>query len=199
MGERIAYWIRTPQVPGSRPGWYGTFYWASDCWPPWQHQVERSLVCVEGRGRISRSGLTQDIKMGSCVFQCDVPHRWIAQRQVGPVSVYCDGVGCRVLCLRHGISVWQHIGQSTTATSRHRRDMTSDKQTNKNCWVNQSRPFQEIILRITLRKKGYSCLRLYFSSNIKRKKIRNRPTRLDNSCVTSVFQYTRIHKLTKLS
>ena len=126
VGERIAYWIRTPQVPGSRPGWYGTFYWASHCWPPWQHQVERSLVCVEGRGRISRSGLTQDIKMGSCVFQCDVPHRWIAQRQVGSVSVYCDGVGCRVLCLRHGISVWQHIGQSTTATSRHRRDMTSD-------------------------------------------------------------------------
>ena len=103
-----------------------------------QHQVERSLVCVEGRGRISRSGLTQDIKMSSCVFQCDVPHQWIAQRQVGPVSVYCDGVGCRVLCLRHGISVWQHIGQSITATSRHRRDMTSDvskrckhKQTNK--------------------------------------------------------------------
>ena len=31
--------------------------------------------------------------MGSCVFQCDVPHQWIAQRQVGPVSVYCDGVG----------------------------------------------------------------------------------------------------------
>ena len=126
VGERIAYWIRTPQVPGSRPGWYCTFYWASDYWPPWQHQVERSLVCVGGRGRISRSGLTQDIKMGSCVFQCDVPHRWIAQRQVGPVSVYCDGVGCRVLCLRHGISVWQHIGQSATATSRHRRDMTSD-------------------------------------------------------------------------
>ena len=69
-------------------------------------------------------GLTQDIKMGSCVFQCDVPHQWRAQRQVGPV--YCDGVGCRVLCLWHGISVWQHIGQSTTATSRHRRDMTSD-------------------------------------------------------------------------
>ena len=78
---------------------------------------------VEGQGRISRSGLTQDIKMGSCVFQCDVPHQWIAQRQVGPVSVYCDGVGCRVLCLRHGIPVWQHIGQSTTAISRHRDDM----------------------------------------------------------------------------
>ena len=71
-------------------------------------------------------GLTQVIKMGSCVFQCDVPHKWIAQRQVGPVSVYCDEVGCRVLCLQHGISVWQHIGQSITATSRHRRDMTSD-------------------------------------------------------------------------
>ena len=26
VGERIAYWIRTPQVPGSRPGWNGTFY-----------------------------------------------------------------------------------------------------------------------------------------------------------------------------
>ena len=60
------------------------------------------------------------------VFQCYVPHQWIAQRQVGPVSVYCDGVGCRVLCLGHGIPVCQHIGQSTTATSRHRRDMTSD-------------------------------------------------------------------------
>ena len=37
--------------------------------------------------------------MGSCVFQCDVPHQWIAQRQVGPMSVYCDEVGCHVLCL----------------------------------------------------------------------------------------------------
>ena len=35
---------------------------------PYQHlEVERSLVCVEGRGRISRSGLTQDIKIGNCV------------------------------------------------------------------------------------------------------------------------------------
>ena len=41
----------------------------------------------------------QHIKMGSCVFHCDVPHQCIAQWQVGPVSVYCDGVGCRVLCL----------------------------------------------------------------------------------------------------
>ena len=28
--------------------------------------------------------------------------------------------------LWHGISVWQHIGQSTTAISRHRRDITLD-------------------------------------------------------------------------
>ena len=85
--------------------------------------IERSLVCVEDRGRISRSCVTQDIKMGSCVFQCDIQHQWIAQQQVGPVSVYCDSVWCHVLGVRHGFPVWQHIGQSTTATSRHRRDM----------------------------------------------------------------------------
>ena len=88
--------------------------------------VERSLVCVEGRGRISRSGFTQDIEMGSRVFQCDVPHQWISQRHIGHASLYCDGVGCRVLCLRHDIPMWQHISQSTTATSRHRRDMASN-------------------------------------------------------------------------
>ena len=83
--------------PVFKTGCYGTFYWASDWLPPYQYQVEHSLVCVEGRGRISRSGLNQDIKMGSCVFQCDVPHQWIAQRQVGPVSIYCDWVRY-VLC-----------------------------------------------------------------------------------------------------
>ena len=88
--------------------------------------LSTELPCVEGGGRISQLGLTQDIKMGSCVFQCDVPHQWIAQRQVGPVSVYYDGVGCCVLCLRHAIPMWQHIGQRTTASSRHYRDMTSD-------------------------------------------------------------------------
>ena len=82
--------------------------------------------CVEGQGRISQLGLTQDIKIGSCVFQCDVTHQWIAQRQVSPVSVYCDRVGSHVLCLQHGIPVWQHIGQSTIAANRHRCNMTSD-------------------------------------------------------------------------
>ena len=38
VGERIVYWIRTPQVPGSMSGWYGTFYWASDWLLPKQHQ-----------------------------------------------------------------------------------------------------------------------------------------------------------------
>ena len=65
--------------------------------------------CVEDRGRISQLGQTQDIKMGSCVFKCNVPYQWLAQQRVGPVSVYC-GVGCNVLCLRHDISLWQHIG-----------------------------------------------------------------------------------------
>ena len=85
----------------------------------------RYCVWKVGEGFPARV-FTQDIKMGSGVFQCDVPHQLIAQRQVGPVSVYCDGVRCRVMCLRHGIPVWQHIGQSTTTTSRHRRDLTSD-------------------------------------------------------------------------
>ena len=79
--------------------------------------------------------------MGSCVFQCDVPHQWIAQRQVGPMFVYCDRVGCHVLYLRHGIPVWQHVSQRTTATSRHCRDMTlkamlnPNKQTTCNCQI----------------------------------------------------------------
>ena len=36
---------------------------------------EAAVVCVEGRGMISRSGLTQDIKMRRCVTQCDIPLR----------------------------------------------------------------------------------------------------------------------------
>ena len=84
-------------------------------------EFERSLAML-CRGRNSRSGLAKDIEIGRCVIQCDVPHQWIAQRQVGS----CDRVGCHVHCLRYGLPVWQHIGQSITATSRHRRDMTSD-------------------------------------------------------------------------
>ena len=123
MGERIAYWIRTPQVSGSGPDGYSTLSIELLTVSPYQHhEGDRSLVCVESRGRISRSGLTQDIKKGNCVFQCDFQYQRIALRHVGPVSVYCDGVGYHVLCLRHSIPVWQHIGQTTTATSRYRRD-----------------------------------------------------------------------------
>ena len=92
----------------------------------YQYRVEHSLLCEEGWGRISRLGLTHDIKMGSYVFQCDIPHQWIAQQQIDPVSVYYDKWGVMSLCLQHDIPVWQHIGQSTTATSRHCHDMTSD-------------------------------------------------------------------------
>ena len=84
VGEQIAYWNVTPRVLDSRPGWYGRFYRASDWLPPYQqYKVERLMVCVAARGRISRSGLTQDIKMGSCVFQCDVP---FAQKHVRSMS-----------------------------------------------------------------------------------------------------------------
>ena len=40
-----------------------------------------------------------------------------------PVTVYRHGGD---LCLQHGTPVWQHIGQRTTATSRHCCNMTSD-------------------------------------------------------------------------
>ena len=58
-------------VPGFKTWWVRyTFFWASDWLPQYQHQkVERLLVCAEGRGRISRSDLTQGINMGSYVFQ----------------------------------------------------------------------------------------------------------------------------------
>ena len=38
---------------------------------------------------------------------------------------------CHVLCLRHGIPVWQHTGQSTSATNRRRCDITSDVKSDK--------------------------------------------------------------------
>ena len=43
----------------TRSGGYGTLFTVllSDCLPPHlHHRVERLLVCVEGRGRISRTG-----------------------------------------------------------------------------------------------------------------------------------------------
>ena len=83
---------------------------------------EEFLGCV----RYYRSYNDIDILDGRSVFQCNFPHQWIALQQVFTVSVYCDWVGCHVLCLRHAIPVWQHNSQRTTATRRHCRDMTSD-------------------------------------------------------------------------
>ena len=48
--------------------------------------------------------------------------KWFYFKPLGTVWVYCDGVGC----LPHCIPVWQHIGQSATATSRHRGDVNLD-------------------------------------------------------------------------
>ena len=62
-------------------------------------------VCVEGRGWISRSGLTQNIKMDICVFQCDVPHQWIAaSTATGRPRVWIlwrGGVSCPVSAAWH--------------------------------------------------------------------------------------------------
>ena len=51
----------------SKPSRYGTLSTKllTDYNPYQHHKLEHSLVCVEVRGRISRAGLTQDIKMGS--------------------------------------------------------------------------------------------------------------------------------------
>ena len=121
-------WIRTPQVLGSRPGGYGTF--STELLTDYHHTSIIKLClcwCVWMVGKDFPIRSDQDIKMGSCVFQCDIPHQWIAQ-PISPISVYCDGVRCHVLCLRHGIPVRQHIGQSTTDKRRHSRDMTSEFQ-----------------------------------------------------------------------
>ena len=101
--------------------WMCPVYWlALRVWPllPKMHcngLITQSInYCMWGRsGRISRSGLTQDIRIGSCVFQSEVPHQWIAQRQVDPVSVYCD-VGSREHSLFrntwfHRMNTWFHI------------------------------------------------------------------------------------------
>ena len=79
--------------------------------------------------------------MGSCAFQCDVPHQWISQRQVSPVSVYCDVVGFHVLCLRHAIPVSQHIGQSTTATSENCQQTIILEVLPNYCLLNEQRSY----------------------------------------------------------
>ena len=67
-------------------------------------------MCVEGRRRISWSGLTQDIKMGSYVIQCDVPHKWIAATDWPPCMYTVPDWGvmpcvCGTVFLCHSILV----------------------------------------------------------------------------------------------
>ena len=78
------------------------------------------------------------------------------------MSVFCDGVechvlclytmahvGCHVLCLQHGTPVWQHIGQSITATSRYCRDMTTNVKATLNP-NKKSKLFESYVLISTL-------------------------------------------------
>ena len=113
-GSPLLYRCATPAPSHTRLEEYSTL--STELLTEYQHN---SIIELNIAEKISRSGLTQDIKIGSCVFQCDVPHQQIAQQQVNPVSVSFNWLGCYVLRLQHGISVWQHIGQSTTATCRH--------------------------------------------------------------------------------
>ena len=78
-------------------GGYGTLSteFLSDC----HHDsiIMLNVCCVCGMsGQYVSVGLDQKTKTGSCLFQCDVPHQWIAQRQV-----YCDVMGCPVSAAWH--------------------------------------------------------------------------------------------------
>ena len=117
--------VRTPQVPGSRP--VGTVL-STDLSTGYHHNsiIEMSIRwCVWEVGEGFHGRVLPKTSKWVAVYYI-VVHQWIAVRQVGPVSLYCDGVGSHVLCLRHGIPVWQYIGQSITATSRYRHDVISD-------------------------------------------------------------------------
>ena len=100
--------------------WY-TFYPASD-WLPHNNMIKlsvRSCVCKVWE-EFSRSGLTQDIQMGSCVFQYYVPYQWIAQ-QVGSI------MGLHVMSCICGMAF--ECGSTLAKVplvSRHHRHMTSD-------------------------------------------------------------------------
>ena len=87
---------------------------------PSKHEADASLQCYRGSYhtearlqvyltvRVANLSSWSDNPNHSEIISLmnETPHQWIAQRQVCPVSVYCDGAGCLVLCLRHGIPVW---------------------------------------------------------------------------------------------
>ena len=47
-------------------------------------------------------------------------------KKLAPYLYIVIGWGVMSCVMRHGIPVWQHSGQSNTATSRHCHDVTSD-------------------------------------------------------------------------
>ena len=93
------------QVPGSKLGGYGTV--STDLQTDYHITIiiklrVRWCVWKVGQG-IPDQVWPKTLKWVVVTLQCDFPHQWIAQRQVCPVSVYCDGFGCHGLCLWHGM------------------------------------------------------------------------------------------------
>ena len=62
--------------------------------------------------------------MDSYVFQCDVPQQWIAQRQLGAVSVYFDGWGVMSCVCGMAFMCSSTFCQRNIATSKQCRDVT---------------------------------------------------------------------------
>ena len=79
------------------------------------HHLQDSIV--EGQGEC----FLASPKNGSFEFQCAVQHQWIAQPQVGPVSVYCDTVG--MSCLICGMSFKCGINKYGPCTAATRRNL----------------------------------------------------------------------------
>ena len=101
------------------------------------YSVEHSLVCVEGWGRISRVWHKTLKWVAICIP---------AQRQVGPVSVYCDGAGCHVLSAALYSCVaahWSSYHYDKQAPSRYdlrcfKATLNTNKQTKAYCvsfWI----------------------------------------------------------------
>ena len=98
--ERIAQGTRTKRVPGSCLGEYVLFLpsFTLNATTDLKHSKKTDSFVYRRSGKdfISPSSHTQDMKMGSCGFQCNVR----------PVSVYCDGVGCLIVLCMYIVTGW---------------------------------------------------------------------------------------------
>ena len=109
------FWLNATTIASLRwtsvEGWgYGTL--SIDLLTGCHHYSIMILnVRVVCRGQVSQSSPTKDIKMGWCIFQCDIPHQWVAHRHTVTRWIV--------------MSVWQHPGQSATAITRQSCNMTS--------------------------------------------------------------------------